>query len=129
MSSIDATLRYLFRADFADGTFIEQPPTDRSKYHIEGADYNGTAYTDVVNYSKDESPCTAFTLYDQQNEGNYWRVYLQDGCFEHNGIAFQTHDQRFEPTQHRLQLIFNREVRHNTVDGVPQPPHISRYFF
>lgn len=128
-------LRWLFTAEFSDGTTIEQTQEDKCTTRDDGT---GSAFTDVL---AREDELTAFHLYHVEGKEAV-SVDLVTGAFVVNGTPLHAHDQFFEPELHKLRLIYHRETRVQqemkaTVqeDGsvkqepVGEPRHfINRYF-
>lgn len=118
-------LRWLFVAHFRDGSSIEQPIDDHSKNHVEGAEHNPSAFTDVL---EREDELQAFEL-RQVNGPETALVDLITGAFVINGTPFHAHDQFFEPTEHKLKLVYHRETRldHDMAGNVTRH-YVNRYF-
>lgn len=77
-------LKYLFVAEFADGTRITQTPEDVSQ-----TEPLKSAFYDVLEYEK-QSPLVKFSL-GHVVEDKWAIVDLVDGHFELNGIPFYLH--------------------------------------
>ncbi len=75
------TLKYLFKAEFRDGTIITQNADDQSV--IED---NRSCFFDVLEAQKE---LVRFSL---EGEGQIWSVDLTSGHFTHNGIQFSLHE-------------------------------------
>lgn len=120
-------LRYLFVAEFEDGSQYAQTPEDASQL-VEGK----SAFYDVLYYTgqlEDSQPpevkqLVRFHLTDRLN---WYTVDLRDGKFEVNGMAFDAHPQFFVPNQ-PLTLIYFRETRaERDADGAERQ-YVNRYF-
>ena len=77
-------LKYLFTATFADGSVIEQDANDISKLDPK----KRSMFYDVLAYSE-KSPMVSFLL---KGNGHEYKVDLQDGHFEIDGISFLMHE-------------------------------------
>ncbi len=97
-----APLKYLFIAEYNDGTQFYQMPDDTSKTRA-----GGSAFTDV-----EQDRLVLFRLYSVEDDGeNVYEVDLRDGAFRVNGARFFAHpDGLFEPGQH-FDLLFFRKHR------------------
>jgi len=126
--------RWLFTAEFKDGTIIEQTQEDKCLTRTDGT---GSAFTDVL---AREDELVAFHLYSVDGK-EAASVDLITGAFIINNTPFHAHDQYFEPTQHKLRLIYHRETRidsdiKSTVENdgtinqedVGQRHYVNRYF-
>lgn len=100
------SLRWLFRAEFADGHVIEQDPDDTCHSRTDGT---GSAFTDVLAYGKP----VIFGLYNVENPSESAIVDLITGNFSVNGTALAIHNQMFEPQNYSLELVYFRESRAN----------------
>ena len=128
-------MKWLFTAEFSDGSVIVQDQEDKCKTRDDGT---GSTFTDVL---AREDDLVAFHLYHEDGQ-QAATVDLLTGAFVINGTPFHAHDQYFEPTQHKLRLVYFRESRvENDVFGVVQedgtvkethglnPRHyVNRYF-
>lgn len=121
-------LKYLFVAEYADGSFIEQTSHDVSQ-----ADPKRSAYFDIALKGQPDR----FSLVEQFSETpNVMTVDLRDGQFEHNGYPFIIHDQLFQPDPKKspLELIYFRETRKEITvgaDGTVKEmgeTYVNRYF-
>lgn len=90
-------LKYLFEAEFEDGTIILQTPADQSKLEPTKSEFY-----DVLQKEK-TSPLTRFAL---SGDGKYLLVDLRDGHFELNGVSFEAHETMPDCIR---QLIFYRK--------------------
>lgn len=111
-------LKYLFTAEFNDGTTVEQTQEDIS---FTG---KGSAFTDVL--VKDG--LKSFSLHGKDNSVT---VDLKTGKFGVNGLWVDIHDQYFDPSQHKLRLIYFREtiVERVQSDETTEDRHyVNRYF-
>lgn len=97
-------LKYLFEAEFEDGSVILQTPEDRSKL-----DPLRSEFYDVCEKEK-ESRLMRFAL---TGAGTYLLVDLLDGHFELNGVRFEAHETMPEDKTVR-RLIFYRKHDANT---------------
>ena len=90
-----AKLKYLFQAEYKDGTLFDQNHHDTSV-----TDPQKSAYFDVK-----QDQLKSFHLI---GNGNKFTVNLEDGHFEVNGVPFAMHE---EPLSN-FRLIFFREHTH-----------------
>jgi hypothetical protein len=125
MSTSTQPLKYLFTAIYDDGSVFEQPENDRSKDHIEGAEWNPSSFRDV-----DQDSLRYFALKENPEDllnCNYRVVVdLHTGLFYINGQWIQIHNQNDILGQ--LKLIYFREVKKELIDGVEQEAYVSKYF-
>lgn len=123
MSTTQQPLKFLWSAYFEDGRIIHQPADDRYSKHVEGSEYNPSAFRDVLEYSE-KSPLMQFALHGI--EGLY-AVHLRDGVFatsyDRPGAEYSLED---TPLTDR-KVIFFRQVRQEFIDGEAQPPKVARY--
>ena len=89
-------LKYLFHAEYTDGTIFYQMPEDVSKQ-----DSKRSAFYDV-----DHSRLRAFHLLGQEY---CYTVNLVDGSFMVNGVSFRMHEEPLE----NFRLIFFRRHTHS----------------
>ncbi len=126
-------LKYLFIAEYRDGTTFVQPPDDKSQNHNPKAEHNPSSFTDV-----DQSKLIRFHLvdvsYPRENAVPDWTVDLRDGHFEHCGAPFILNDTPMEEVApmkqpDNLKLVYYREARQelNLVTGEKRA-YINRYF-
>jgi len=103
-------LRYLFTAQFNDGTMLEQTQDDVSKTNPKKS-----AFFDVLN---DTRKVERFWLTDETfsqhgTNDNKYLVDLTDGHFEINGSPFFLHEQTIDESKKLsdFRLIYFRRVR------------------
>ena len=113
--------KYLFTAKFIDGHIITQTQDDRSVKHVEGAEHNPSAFTDVLDYQS-TSPVGIFSL--QAETGEIYAVNLTNGEFFINGSLIML-DQPLEELTDR-KLIYHRTGRMDNKGG---DPYIYAYNF
>jgi len=77
-------LKYLFKAEFEDGTCILQNEGDQSTI-----DASRSSFYDVLKEQEKGKKLVKFTL---QGNGHACAVDLTDGHFEANGVAFFLHE-------------------------------------
>ena len=109
------SLKYLFRAKFADGVIIKQTPEDQSK---DKENPFKSAFYDVLEHEK-VSPVVSFELREAgvpSLVGDRIEVDLKTGVFKINFVEVNIADQNFEP-QAPLKLIYFRETRLDTFVG------------
>lgn len=123
MSTVSTPLKYLFVAEYTDGSFFEQPADDRSKDHEDLAEHNKSAFGDV-----EQGKLLAFHLVEVAEPKTVYSVNLDSGKFAINGNKFYANDQNFEASAHELRLVFFREIQQPmTLEGMGEP-FINRYF-
>lgn len=129
--------RWLFTAEFEDGSKVEQDMNDTCHCRTDGT---GSAFTDVLEREK-TSPVTAFHLYNV-NGREAVSVDLRTGAFIVNGTPINIHEQHFAADKHQLKLVYFRETRvDNDVkatveddgsvtqsDGFNARHYVNRYF-
>lgn len=118
--------KWLFIAEFEDGTVIKQDQEDKSK-----TKKKGSIFTDVLAYEK-TSKLVFFTL-EQVETHEMAYVDLGTGAFSINGTPFNAHEQNFDATSADLRLIYFRETRVERVvnaknEQVDGRHYINRYF-
>ncbi len=113
--------KYLFEATFEDNHRIDQTHDDRSIKHVEGAEHNPSAFTDVMDYCK-TSPLEIFALVGQDRQ--IYAVSLKTGEFFVNGTTFML-DQPLEELTDR-KIIYYRTGRMDSQGG---EPYIYAYNF
>jgi hypothetical protein len=111
-------LRFLFVAEFEDGSQLAQTHEDASQF-----DPSKSAFFDVLKYSESKK-LTRFHLTDKLN---WYTVDLRDGLFEVNGMAFAAHPQYFVPNP-PLTLIYFRETRAEKLNDGTERHYVNRYF-
>lgn len=84
-------LKYLYEAEFADGSQLLQPEDNVSSLRptFDAHGHRPSAFYDVLERAK-TVPLTQFSLI---GDGHRFTVDLQDGHFEIDGIPFQAHHQ------------------------------------
>lgn len=127
MSTVNEPLKYLFIAEYDDGTIFVQPEHDRTRDHNPKAEHNKSAYYDI-----DHDKLIRFALVPNTGkiEAPVIVVDLRDGHYEVGGVPFVAAEQNFVATK-KLELVFFREVQlqKGEEDGVPFERHfINRYF-
>ena len=114
-------LRWLFVAEFADGSIIKQAKDDKST-----TSENGSAFTDVINSGKD---LVGFSLIQGSQ---YAAADLKTGAFIINGTPFIAHEQDFDPSMYKLELIYFRESLVDIMQGTDSSEvtrhYVNRYF-
>jgi hypothetical protein len=94
------TLKYLFIAEYTDGTIFKQLAKD-----VSATDPLRSSFYDVLNSGKE---IKKFSLTDGED---VYSVNLEDGYFDVNGKSFFTGEPL--PLPAKLRLIFYREHRHH----------------
>jgi hypothetical protein len=105
-------LKYLFAAQFNDGTLYHQDQTDASPY-VAGK----SQFYDVLQREKD---LVAFAL---NGDTHSYAVDLSDGHFEIDEIPFQVYDM---PIKNRRLIFFRRHSHDFNVDSV-ETAHTIEY--
>lgn len=121
MSTVDKKLKYLFTAEYEDGSTYVQPEDDISRLHKGTEDFTPSSFRDV---KQDE--LVAFSLSDGKDT---YKVDLRTGDFSVNGKEISLHEQNFDPYCNDLKLIYFREVRKEFNSGTGEVAHyINKYF-
>lgn len=97
-------LKYLFEAEFQDGSRIMQDHKDTSSQ-----DPKRSQFYDVLEKDKE----TAITKFAINGDGKYLLVDLADGMFYLNDIPLKCHENLPDPTAPK-RLIFYRQHTHQT---------------
>lgn len=105
-------LKYLWEATFKDGHRLHQPHDDRYSKHVDGAEHNFSAYTDLLDYTK-VSPVEVFALVGHDRQ--IFALNLETGEFFVNGALFML-DQPLEELLDR-KLIYFRTQRADLQSG------------
>ncbi len=84
LNDSEFTLKYLFKAEFADGTVYEQTIED-----ISLVDPKKSAFFDVLQKDEKDSRLLRFLI---EGEGHKYLVDLIDGHFEIDGVSFDCHE-------------------------------------
>lgn len=108
-------LKYLFVAEFEDGSKIEQTSAD-----VSAIDKTKSAYFDVLQHP---SKLIAFTL----KKGLFYslRLDLKTGIFTQNGVTFQLEDNPMRPDE----LLFYRQHQHDlNMNSKTETDHRTVYF-
>lgn len=121
MTKTTPQLDWLFTAYFSEGNWLDQTQEDISQ------NGEGSAFTDVM-ARKDE--LVAFELI---NDDQSVHLNLKTGVFTVNGTPLVIHDQHFDPSKHKLRLIYFRETRaerdlNDKEEVVGQRHFVNRYF-
>ena len=112
MSTVNAKLKYLWTAEFADGSTIEQPEDDRYSKHDDSAEWNPSAFRDILEHP---SELVRFTL------GSI-SIDMLTGVISISGTDFKIND---EDTKRKL--IFYRDIERTYVDGVDMGSKVVSY--
>lgn len=95
-------LKYLFEAEFTDGTVVKQTPLDTSKI-----DPKRSEYYDILNSGK---TIKRFSLVGNKNKVT---VDLTTGLFEVNGLSVLLESDKLPILPDKFTLIFYRQHTHN----------------
>jgi len=113
-------LKYLFIAEYEDGSTFLQPEDNKCKDHDDTAKWNPSAFGDI-----DQDRLVKFHLV---GEGHKYTVDLTDGHFEIDGVPFVATEQNFYVTN-PLRLVYFREVRKEFDQNmVEMRQYVNRYF-
>lgn len=129
MSTVPAPLKYLWVGHFEDETFIAQPENDQYSKYDENAEYNPSAFRDLLEYME-KSPLKYFEILS--NDNTRYGVDIRTGLFDVDGTQFSIEDQDEPLTDRRL--VYWREVRQDAVmqgDGSmeAEAPYVAAYYF
>jgi len=116
MAQVGLKLKYLFRAEFGDGSVIEQTPEDRSLFDPE----RRSRFFDVCEKEK-ESTLIRFSLIEQDGSAVY-SVDLNDGHFEvvrggGEPVSFRFHESAKPLSGFRL-IFFRRHKHRMNISGI-----------
>lgn len=116
-----APLTKLWTAYFDDGHAILQPVSDQYSKHDPDAEWNPSAFRDVLEY---KGTLERFVLSDRILSGGHkYTVSLKEGCFYVNGTRFSLEE---TPLENR-KLIYYREMIRDNINGEWQEAKINRY--
>lgn len=122
MSTVKTPLKYLFTAEYEDGTTYHQPEDDISRFHKGDKDFTPSSFRDI-----DQDKLVKFSLL---NAKDTFAVDLRTGNFSVNGVELSLHEQNFDPFAHKLRLIYFREVRKEfDVNMNEKEAYINKYVF
>lgn len=122
MSTVNKPLKYLFTAEYEDGSSYTQPEDDVSRLHKGDKDFTPSSFRDI-----DQDKLVRFSLSDGTDT---YGVDLRTGEFFVNGKELSLHEQGFDPYAHKLRLIYFREVRKEfDVNMVEKDTYVNRYIF
>lgn len=121
MELVREKMRWLFSAEFADRSSINQTQKDLCSSRDDGT---GSTFTDVLAYP---SRLVAFHLLNEEST-EITSVDLITGAFIVNGTPIHIHDQYFEPLEHELTLVYFREVRVDQLLGDTGEKISDRHF-
>lgn len=122
MSTTQKPLKYLWSAVMEDGFVINQPFDDRYSKHDDNAEWNPSAFRDILEYDK---PVSIFMLYEPFT-ASVWSLNLHTGTFYHNGVK-TLQKRAVKPTEPKL--VYYRNVEQNYIDGEAQEPEVVEYCF
>lgn len=135
-------LKYIFEAEYADGTVITQPDDNASRIHqMDENDYQPSAFRDVLDHAE-KADLQRFSLI---GEGHRYSVDLIDGHFEIDGLPFIAHPQNlrvWSTKENPLRPIYYREMKRNSdfkvrvgedggseiIEQVDHEAMVARYF-
>ena len=120
MSTTTKPLTMLWSVVFQDGYIIDQPEDDRYSKHDDNAEWNPSAFRDIIDY-EEKSPIGWFHLLADKH---IYAVNLQTGVFSIDGQEFKLDDD--DATR---KLIYFRTMEKNNVDGQWQEPSVVSYNF
>lgn len=122
MSTVDKPLKYLFTAEYEDGSTYTQPEDDISRFHKGDKDFTPSSFRDI-----EQDKLVKFSLSDGKD---VYAVDLRTGDFSVNGRELSLYEQNFDPFAHKLRLIYFREVRKEfNLDGEVIALYINKYIF
>lgn len=122
MSTVSKALEYLWTAYFEDGTVIEQPEDDRYSKHDPHAEWNPSAYRDVLDKTESGVQVDMFVL---MGDGVFHTVDLVHGKFTIDGTEIELENDCTNPRK----LIYYRTVEKDYVDGIEMDARITAYSF
>jgi len=110
-----ANLTHLWQADFEDGHTINQPHDDRYSKHDDSAEWNPSAFRDVLEY---DGQLKMFWV------GGFG-INLETGMFRPEDETDQFSLEQVPLTERKL--IYYRETIRDNINGEWQVAHVSRY--
>ena len=122
MSTVKKPLDYLWTAYFEDETVIEQPEDDRYSKHDPLADWNPSAFRDILDKTEEGVQVDLFVLY---GDGVVHTVDLVHGKFTIDGTEIELENDCTSPRK----LIYYRTIEKDYVDGEEQDERIVGYSF
>lgn len=127
MSTTPAPLKYLWTAYFEDGKVMEQPADDRYSKHDDSAEYNPSAFRDLLEYQE-----KAKLIYFDINDGTF--AYGFDFNLGRFGISGTWFSLETEEELKDRKLDYWRGVQRDDVhnpDGTVSEgePYVYAYFF
>ena len=124
MSTTTKPLTMLWSVYFEDGHIIDQPEDDRYSKHDDTAEWNPSAFRDILEYD-DKSPIKFFELLDQRKvRGGVYRVDLSTGGFSVDSAKF-----RMDTDDAPRKLIYFRTMDRDNINGEWQEPRVVAYNF
>lgn len=131
MATTAQPLKYLWTAYFEDGLEIQQPANDRYSKHDDEAEWNPSAFRDVLEAQEKGNKLTSFELtrvYGYAQIGEVFWVNLEDGRFavSNDGGLDSYFKMEDEPLTDR-KLIYHRIMRQEFTDGEPGEPFVHQY--
>ena len=126
-NAIPEYLRYLFIAEFDDGTQIAQTPEDKSEHREDKSAFWDVQYQQGDFAEQQPEQVKKLIRFHLTDRNNWYTVDLRDGLFEINGLPFAAHDQLFTPNQ-PLTLIYFRETKSDLHGSGEVNQYVNRYF-
>jgi len=127
MSTTTQSLKYLWTAVFDDGRVIEQPADDRYSKHLDTAEWNPSAFRDVLDYSEEHNLAT-FVLKDVTDGYAEYGIDLGDGMFwtwnPEGSLEFSLED---EPLTERKIIFFREMYQQQELGKEAGEPFVNRY--
>lgn len=122
MSTVKAKLKYLFTAEYEDGSSYTQPEDDKSRLHKGDKDFTPSSFRDI-----DQDKLVRFSLTDGVDT---YAVDLKTGDFSVNGKEISLYEQDFDPYAHKLRIIYFREIHRQFNVGMEEVnSYVNRYIF
>jgi len=123
MSTTTKPLTMLWSVYFEDGHIIDQSEDDRYSKHDDTAEWNPSAFRDILDY-EEKSPIKFFHLLDQTKMNGIYSVDLSTGEFSIDSKTF-----RLDDAESPRKLIYFRNMDRDNIDGVWQEPRVVSYNF
>jgi len=124
MSTVSKPLDFLWTAYLDNEVVIEQPEDDHYSKHDESAEWNPSAFRDVLDRTDEGIKVELFVLV---GDGTVHTVDLTRGRFTIDGTEIELGDESDRASDRKL--IYYRTVEKDWIDGEEQEARIVGYSF
>lgn len=107
-------LKYLWKTTFEDGTVIKQPEDDRYSKHSDGAEWNPSAFRDILDYEGSGHVIELFELVSNDGTERVG-VDLKTGEFIMNNDKFYLEDINADVKSRKL--VYYRTMMKDVITG------------